>query len=108
MKSVAEFLVILVMLYHTVNTTKQIFYHDVLKNNFSPLPQFPTLYLERKQCFLTEHIQILGEKYYQQITHLNLALLFLWVCYYQTREGKNLTGLVVITLKCGVVLLSVD
>lgn len=91
MKSVAEFLVILVVLYDTVNTTKQIFYPNVWKNNFSPLPQFPTLYLERKQCFLTEHIQILGEKYYHAfesgiIIPMGLSLLD------QGRERFHLIG----------------
>lgn len=63
MKSIAELLVILVILYHTLNATKQILLHNVWRNCFSPSPQFPTLYFERKQCFLIEHIQILGGKY---------------------------------------------
>lgn len=63
MKSIAELLVILVMLYHTLNTTKRIPLHNGWRNLFSLSPQFPTLYLERKQCFLIEHIQILGGKY---------------------------------------------
>jgi len=65
MRSIAELLKILVMLYHTLHTARQFFLHNVWRNCFSPSPQFPILYLERKQCFLIEHIQSLGGEYWK-------------------------------------------